>query len=339
MHPEMIREYIKKVGTGPLGARDLTRSEAGDAARLILSGAATSAQIGALLLGLRLKGETAEEMGGFLDALGDALTLRPATRFDLDVGDPYDGKKRSASLVVPAAIAASGTGLRIVLHGLPKVPVKQGPGVLDDWKALGRSPSRLPVPKIPDAEGAALCLSQESFLPELARLLPLRQELGLRTLWNTVEKCVNPLGAAAQIIGIFHEPIIDKLRHALDRNGAAPSRRILFVCGAEGGVDLHPHRATFCHLLDPALGPEIHPVTIPPPAGSAGPLPPPGDPLFLRDIANDPSHPLALHLKRQAALFLFASGKSTSFSEAEERLAEAPSDGSAPSPPPFRSLP
>ncbi len=339
MQPEMIREYIKKVGTGPLGSRDLSRAEAADAARLMLSGAATSAQTGALLLGLRLKGETADEMGGFLEALRDTLPLSAPTRYDLDVGDPYDGKKRSLSLVVPAAIAAARAGLRVVLHGLSKVPVKQGPGVLDIWNALGRPLSQTPFSRIPEGEGDVLCLSQESFRPELARLLPLRQELGLRTLWNTVEKCANPLDATAQIIGIFHEPIIDKLRHALDRNGITPSRRILFVCGSEGGVDLHPHRATLCYLLDPALGPELQPVTIPPPSGETGPLPPPEQDSFIRGIDRDPSHPLAPLLKRQAALFLFASGQTKSFSEAEERLAETPYDPSATSPSPFRSLP
>jgi len=339
VQPEMIREYIKKVGTGPLGARDLTRAEAASAAKLILSGSATSAQTGALLLGLRLKGETAEEMGGFLDALREKLTLAGPTRADLDVGDPYDGRKRSLSLVVPAALAASRSGLRIVLHGLSMVPVKQGPGVLDVWKALGRTPSSLPGPWPSEGEGSVLCLSQETFLPELARLLPLRQELGLRTLWNTVEKCVNPLNATAQIIGIFHEPIIDKLRQALDRSGVSPSHRILFVCGSEGGVDLHPHRPTLCHLLDPASGPDLQPVTIPAPSGETGPMPSPGESLFIREIVSDPSHPLARLLKRQTALFLFASGKCKSFSEAEERLADAPSNPSDPSPSPLRSVP
>ncbi|MCL4486417.1 MAG: hypothetical protein M1537_08875 [Nitrospirae bacterium] len=321
----MIKEYIKKVGTGPHGVRDLERTEAAEAARLLLSGTATPAQTGALLLGLRLKGETGEEMGGFLDTLRALLPPPPLpSRIDLDIGDPYDGKRRSMSLVVPASLAAARSGLSIVLHGLSKVPVKQGPGVVDVWRSLGRPLSTPEDGKNPDGKESVRCLSQESFLPALARLLPLRQELGLRTLWNTVEKCVNPLKASAQIIGIFHEPVIEKLRLAMETKDDGRPRRILFVCGSEGGVDLHTHRSTLCYLLDPLRGPELHPVTIPPPPDNPGALPPPeensGSLPFLREIVSDPSHPMSLHLKRQTALFLFASGRFSSFPEAEASL-------------------
>ena len=322
----MIKEFIKKVGTGPHGVRDLTREEAAKAAGLLLSGTVTPAQTGALLLGLRLKGETGEEMGGFLDALRAILPPPPSpSQFDLDIGDPYDGKTRSVSLVVPAAINAARMGISIVLHGLPGVPVKQGPGVVDAWRSLGRRLSKPGDRGGPEGKGAVFCLSQESFLPDLARLLPIRQELGLRTLWNTVEKCVNPLDSAAQIIGIFHEPVIEKLRQAFTTRKSLPSRRILFVCGSEGGVDLYTHRATHCHLLDPALGPDLLPVTIPPPGKDPcslpAPLNGPGLARILEEITEDPAHPLAAHLHRQTALFLFASGKCETFQEAEEQVA------------------
>ncbi len=320
----MIKEYIKKIGTGPHGARDLTRTEACDAARILLSGRATPAQVGALLLGLRLKGETAEETGGFLDALREALPPLSVPPVDLDIGDPYDGKKRTLSLVVPAAIAASELGVKIALHGLSGVPVKQGPGVLEVWRSLGRPLASFSELSPSISSEKVVCLSQDSFLPGLARLLPIRQELGLRTLWNTVEKAVNPFSGRAQAIGIFHEPVIDKLRHALNNGRTLSAERILFVLGSEGGVDLYLHRATQCYLLDPALGPELKSVIVPPPPEHAGTLPPPEDPAsighFLRDILDDPNHPKAIHLKRQTALFLFAAGKYNAFNEAENAL-------------------
>ena len=323
----MIKEFIKKIGTGPQGVRDLTREEAAKAAGLLLSGTVTPAQTGALLLGLRLKGETGEEMGGFLDSLRAILPPPPShSRFDLDIGDPYDGKTRSISLVVPAAIKAARMGISIVLHGLPGVPVKQGPGVVDVWRSLGRTLSKPGERVGSEGKGAVCCFSQESILPDLARLLPIRQELGLRTLWNTVEKCVNPQDSGAQIIGIFHEPVIEKLRQAITKEKSLPPRRILFVCGSEGGVDLYTHRATHCHLLDPALGPDLRPVTIPPPGKPPTSLPSPGDgsglAKILEEIAKDPAHPVAYHLRRQTALFLFASGKCETFEEAEEQVAD-----------------
>lgn len=325
----MIREFIKKIGTGPHGSRDLDREEASRAAALILSGAATPAQTGALLLGLRLKGETGPEMAGFLDALRQALprissgVCSPPP--DLDIGDPYDGRVRTTSLVVAAALLAGQTGMTAVLHGLSGVPVKRGPGVLESWRAHGLALSTYAEARHTLDRHTPVCLDQSAFLPSLARLLPLRQELGLRTLFNTVEKAVNPLEARARIVGIFHAPVMEKLGTAFGGIDDG-SGRVLFVCGPEGGVDLHAHRATMAYLTDPAAGLILSPVMIPaPPPGTPGlPAPPSGAPR-LQEILADPEHPLSLHLRRQTALFLFASGKFPDFEAAFASL-----DGTVP---------
>jgi anthranilate phosphoribosyltransferase len=334
----VIRDFIKKVGTGPHGVRDLSRAEALESAGLILSGSATPAQTGALLLGLRLKGETGEEFSGFLDALktrlpADLQISDAALRPDLDIGDPYDGRSRTTSLLVPSALHGAKFGLRTVLHGLSHVPVKKGPGVLEGWRAHGKYLSP-PSDAIKHLERfGALCLSQSDFLPELARLLPLRQELGLRTIFNTVEKAVNPMGARVQLIGIFHEPVMEKLQTAClaprTLGKGTPDtllpRRTVFVQGVEGGVDLHPHRPTTCFITDPDHGMILSPVTIPAhPEGK--PFPSPKDPatdlLTLSGILEIPGHPLRSHLDRQTAFFLFAAGLTRSFSEALNKVSD-----------------
>ncbi len=301
----MIKAFIKKVGTGPSGHRDLSHDEAREAASLILSGHSTPAQTGALLLGLRLKGETAPEMSGFLAALRDIIRHRPMGKAasdhypDLDVGDPYDGRSRPPSFTVPGAILAGRAGLRISLHGLSDVPVKMGPGVLDAWKESGHTEG------FSGEADNVVCLSQETIAPELATLLPIRQELGLRTLWNTVEKAVNPLTSPAQIIGIFHEPIIAKLHSALMAQTHAP-KRILFIAGVEGSTDLHPHRETVCHLFDRDISPEITRHLIP-----SG-----------KDVtARSPEEHA---VRRQAALFLFAGGRYPDFDTALTSLERTP---------------
>jgi len=310
----VIRTYIKKVGSGPSGYRDLSQEEARDAAELILRGEASPAQIGALLLGLRLKGETASEMGGFLSALRGLLALRPSvlpgdlSGVDLDIGDPYDGRSRSTSHVVSGALLASRTGLFIGLHGLSGVPVKMGPGVLEAWRSLG-----LPEGSPATSENVA-CLSQTLFLPELSDLLPLRRELGLRTIWNTVEKAVNPLSAPAQIIGVFHEPVVEKVFSALMAQ-ESPPRRLLIVQGVEGSTDLHPHRQTVCHLFDREISPMLTPLTIP--AASPGTEAASGN---APPVASDPLTGAEIQARRQAALFLFAAGRYTTFDMALARI-------------------
>ena len=294
----MIKALIKKIGTGPSGHRDLSQDEAREAAGILLSHQATPAQVGALLLGMRLKGETAKEMSGFLTGLRERIRQRvsaqPKKEFfpRLDVGEPYDGRSRSTSHTVSAATLAGRGGLRICLHGLSGVPVKMGPGVLEAWSSLERMEGTLGV------TDNVICLSQRTFLPELADLLPIRQELGLRTLWNTVEKAANPLQAPAQIIGVFHEPIVAKLHEALMAQ-ELPPQRLLFVAGVEGSTDLHPHRETICYLYDREEFPSITPMTIP--SGLKGPSPP---------------HDETTLIRRQAALFLFAAGVTSDFQEA-----------------------
>ncbi|MEC4682561.1 MAG: hypothetical protein VST70_02625 [Nitrospirota bacterium] len=322
----MIREFIKKVGTGPHGVRDLSRSEAFEAADILLSGQATPAQTGALLLGLRLKGESGEEMAGFLGALNKRLpSFSSGERPDLDLGDPYDGRSRTTSLLVPAALNAARFGLRTVLHGLSGVPVKKGPGVLEGWKAHGQTPTRLPQSGETLGKLGVVCLSQADFLPDLARLLSIRQELGLRTLFNTVEKAVNPLRAKVQLIGIFHDPVLKKLRAACLNEGSPdpgtvlPSSFQVFVQGVEGGVDLYTHRPTICYLPDPDGGTDLLPVTIPACEDDTAKLlskEPQTDPPTLSSILETPDSPLKLILDRQTAFFLFVSGCFGSFSEA-----------------------
>ena len=298
----MIKALIKKIGTGPSGHRDLSHDEAREAAGILLSHQATPAQVGALLLGMRLKGETATEMSGFLTGLRERIrprvSARPEKEFSprLDVGEPYDGRSRSTSHTVPAATLAGREGLRISLHGLSGVPVKMGPGVLEAWNSLERMEGLLGV------TDNVICLSQRTFLPELADLLPIRQELGLRTLWNTVEKAANPLQAPSQIIGVFHEPIVAKLHEALLAQ-KDPPKRLLFVAGVEGSTDLHPHRETLCYLYDREASPNITQVTIP--SGLKG---------------SSPPHDETTITRRQAALFLFAAGVASDFQEALDSL-------------------
>jgi anthranilate phosphoribosyltransferase len=322
----VIREFIKKVGTGPHGVRDLSRSEAFEAADILLSGQATPAQTGALLLGLRLKGESGEEMAGFLGALNKRLPHPfSGEQPDLDLGDPYDGRNRTTSLLVPAALYAARFGLRTVLHGLSGVPVKKGPGVLEGWKANGKTPTRLPQAGETLGKLGVACLSQADFLPDLACLLPIREELGLRTIFNTVEKAVNPLMARVQLIGVFHEPVLEKLRAACLNEGAPepgsglPSARQVFVQGVEGGVDLYTHRPTMCYITDPDGGTDLLPLTIPACGEDTTRLLSKEhrtDPPTLRHILETHDSPLKLLLDRQTAFFLFVSGCFDTFSEA-----------------------
>ena len=323
-----MKQWIKAVGTGPHGSRDLTVDEARKAAADILDGKSTPAQTGALLLAIRTKGEADTEMEGFLLEGRARLRTQPVPfppLEALDIGDPYDGHIRSPSLSVPAALLASGAGLPVVLHGYSGLPAKFGVGHTELWEALG-----LPCVPVGDARSSLLktgivCLSQEVLLPEWAELRTIRQELGLRTLLNTVEKCLNPLNARTMIAGYFHEPLASRLHQILRKT--YPDHRITLVAGAEGAVDLHAHRPTRYHPHDD--NPSGLPSSVSLPAAFP-PLPeldpdPQTHARFVRDALLDRKHPHRDLVRRMAAFFLVAANRHPSMEQALKALPEEPS--------------
>ncbi len=317
-----MKRFIKAVGTGPHGSRDLTVDEAHEAAGLILSGASTPAQTGALLVSIRTKGEAGEELEGFLRAGRERMKTRSLSNgppFDgLDIGDPYDGHTRYPGISLPAALLASKAGLPIVLHGYPDLPAKFGIGHVDLWNALGLS-----VATPEDAMDRLLsegivCLSQGSLIPEWAKLQPLRKELGLRTVMNTVEKCFNPLNMRTMAVGYFHEVLAERLFRILETT--YPIHRIHLIAGSEGSVDLYPHRPTRWN------GPQWEPLpktlslpknlpplpTLPPDAGSHA--------RFVREILSDRTHPHQDLVRHMAAFFLLMAKRHSTIESALNAL-------------------
>ena len=113
-----MRFFLREIGQGPRAGRDLNREEAREAMSLILSQQATPAQAGAFLLVQRYKGETPDELVGFAEAVrAGARTIAPKVEGLLDIGSPYDGRKKSivvspASAIVVAAAGRAGRDAR-----------------------------------------------------------------------------------------------------------------------------------------------------------------------------------------------------------------------------------
>jgi len=313
-----MKELIKSIGTGPKGSRGLSRDEAFEACHLILSGSATPAQIGGFLLALRTKGETAPEMEGFLLALQTFLKIPPSTTpiKALDLGCPYDGHSRNPGLWIPAAILASKAGIPIVLHGYQDLPAKFGVGLIPLWKNLGLSVSR-PENALSDLEkNKIVCLSQEEITPELAQIAPIRRELGLRSLFNTVEKALNPMNVSHLAIGYFHETILPAMESMI--RAAHPHAKTTFVGGQEGSVGLFTHRGTKIVQLhsNPDLGMEIlppvdekvEPITVSPTTEAYT--------QYYQELIKNPLHPHRKALFWQAATLLLIGEMTSQMREA-----------------------
>ncbi len=233
---ERMRYYIREVGQGPKAGRDLTRDEARDAMEMILRREATQAQTGGFLLIQRFKGESAEELLGFTDAIrAHARVIAPKVEGLLDVGSPYDGRKRSLVISPAASIVASAAGLPVVMHGERGMGPKRGVAVGDVLGAMGVDVDAEPeeVKRSIEEEGFGFMRSAR-FLPDLYALKEVREEIALRSAIHTIEKLYNLAGASYGIIGLTHLPYLERMLGAVAQMGF---RRLMLIQGIEGNED------------------------------------------------------------------------------------------------------
>jgi anthranilate phosphoribosyltransferase len=202
---EKFSEFIRTIGTGPGRSRPLTEAESHDASRMMLSGAATDAQLGALLMLWRYKRETPAELAGFVRAARETVALpTPAPAVDLDWPSYALGTTRGAPWYLASALLAAEAGVRVLMHGLAECEPFAGP-TASALAALGVAPAR-------SAEEACAQLASRNFAflplgvvcPALQRLMNLRVQLGLRSTANTAARLLNPFRAPAVLGGVFH---------------------------------------------------------------------------------------------------------------------------------------
>lgn len=203
-------EFLRTVGRGPGKSRPLTRDEAREAMAAILDGEVTPEQLGAFLLVMRYRGETAAEVAGFVDAVRSRLPAAPGLAPELD-WPSYADRHKQLPWFVLAALLLAGAGVRVLMHGIEGEGPATTPLAL---RALGIAPART-------VGEAGEQLGQRGFAylplavlaPELHRLFALRPLLGLRTPVHTLARELAPFAPLAQIQGIFH-PTYLELHHA-----------------------------------------------------------------------------------------------------------------------------
>ena len=125
--PMGISHYIKEIGRGARGAKPLAREQASDLFGQVLDGSISDLELGAFCLAMRIKGETPEELAGFLDATHARLARFPATEGPLVLLPSYNGARRLPVLTPLLAGLLTRRGLPVVIHGTPTESVTRGP--------------------------------------------------------------------------------------------------------------------------------------------------------------------------------------------------------------------
>ncbi|HUC35673.1 MAG TPA: anthranilate phosphoribosyltransferase [Acidimicrobiales bacterium] len=213
-----------------MSGRDLTGEEAGCVLGTVLSGTATDAQIAALVTGLRIKGETVEEMAGLVRAM-----LAHAEPLDVP-GDLVDtcgtGGDRSGSVNVStmAAFVVAGAGARVCKHG--GRAASSASGSADVLEALGVVIDLGPrgVARCIEEVGMGFCFAPR-YHPAMRFAIPVRRELGVATVFNFLGPLANPARPRHQVVGVSDPAMADKMLGVLVANGA---RRAMVVHGADG---------------------------------------------------------------------------------------------------------
>ena len=219
---------IRSLATG----ESLTNEAARAAFELVMSGEATPVQVSALLIGLRVKGETADEVAGVVQAMRAAMVRLPAEKPEELVDTcGTGGGMQTFNISTAAALLAAGAGLRIAKHGNRSFTSQCGSA--DVLEALG---VRIDVP----VTTMELALRDAGIVFMFAPLMhsamrhvgPVRRELAIPTVMNIVGPLANPAMAGRQVVGVADERRVPLLAGALQQLG---TRHALVVHGT--GMD------------------------------------------------------------------------------------------------------
>jgi len=216
-----------------MDGRDLTQEGARDVMRSIMDGDATPGQIGAFLVALRIKGETADEIAGCAEAMREhVLVVKPARTDLVDTAGTGGDGARTFNISTAAALVAASAGAGVAKHG--NRAVSSSSGSADVLEALGFNLELPPetIARSIDELGFGF-LFAPTHHPAMRHAAPVRRELATRTVFNVLGPLTNPAGARAQVVGVYAPELVPTIADVLARLDAERA----FVVHGAGGVD------------------------------------------------------------------------------------------------------
>lgn len=213
--------------------RDLTTEEMTAVMRLIMSGGATPAQIGGFLIGLRMKGETVDEIAAAAQVMRElAARVEVSGPYLVDTCGTGGDAAHTFNISTASAFAAAAAGARVAKHGNRSVSSKSGSA--DVLEAAGVRLDLTPheVARCVDEVGVGFMFAPAHHGAMKHAIGP-RREMGVRTLFNLLGPLTNPASAPNQVLGVFSDVWLEPLAQVLARLG---SRHVLVV-HAEDGMD------------------------------------------------------------------------------------------------------
>jgi anthranilate phosphoribosyltransferase len=221
-----ISQYIKVIGRGKDGARSLTREQATDLFGQVLDGTVTDLEVGGFCLAMRIKGETAEEMAGFLDATHQRLHRLPDNGLTTVVLPSYNGARKLPVLTPLLALLLARQGVPVLVHGTATEDRRATSQAV--LAALGIAAAHNVGPL---GAGALAVVPTEVLLPGLKRLLDVRRAVGLRNPAHSLVKLMNPCQGRALVVGSYTHP---EYAVSMAQTFALTGAHALLLRGTEG---------------------------------------------------------------------------------------------------------
>ena len=239
-----IRQAIARVVDGG----GLSEAEMESVVLELMDGKGTPAQIGGLLVALRLKGETANEIAGCAEAMrSHVLSVRPKRDDLVDTAGTGGDGAGTINISTAAALVAAAAGAAVAKHG--NRAVSSACGSADVLESLGFK-LELPPARIErsiDELGFGF-LFAPTHHPAMRHAAPVRRELAARTVFNVLGPLTNPAGARAQVVGVYAPSLVRTIAEVLAQLGA---RRAFVVHGAGGIDELSPTGPNLvCEVVD-----------------------------------------------------------------------------------------
>ena len=310
---------------------DLSMDESADAMTEIMSGEATPAQIGALLIGLTMKGERPVEIVGLAKTMrANALKLSKSFSNVFDTCGTGGDRSGTFNISSAAALVAAAAGLRVAKHGNRSVSSKCGSA--DVYEALGVDIAATPavVEESLEKVGIAFFFAQ-TFHPSMRHAAPVRRELGVRTAFNLLGPLTNPAGTRRQLVGVPQSELTGLMARALLLLGA---ERAWVVHGADGIDEMSTTGHTkVSECRNGAVSTfYVHPADFGLPKASSKDLQG-GDAAanaaIVREVLGGAKGPRRDVVLLNAGASLFIGGKAGSVREGIQRAAEAIDSGAA----------
>lgn len=223
-----LKPLIAKAANG----QALSREEARAAFDIMMSGEATPAQIGGLLMALRVRGETAEEITGAVEAMREKMTRVKAPADAIDIVGTGGDASGSYNISTCAAFVTAGAGLKVAKHGNRALSSKSG--AADVLAALGVKLDLTPERITTCIEAAGLgFMFAPAHHASMKHVGPSRVELGTRTIFNLLGPLSNPAGVTRQVTGVFSKAWVEPMAQVLKNLGS----EACWICHGEGGFD------------------------------------------------------------------------------------------------------